>query len=785
MESVCCSYCENLVHREQPFCGRCGGRPLGETATEQALSGLRLAERLIHQRVWFGLEKEIAAIKARLDEGDDDDYSACEPALNRLVEAVQRIALLEPDIPRVIKVARLVFGLVRGRSFTGLHDKIARLEQFTKALQESDQKWSGGRPPSPKKALAWLAEQAEQAGMTAEEAHESVYETPERWPVVAATVDPDASRLVFWKVEVAQAEAEFKAKNYGKARNHLADVLAREQDCARAHEVLAQILQALGQTSQAIDQFRAAARTGNASPTAWNNLAWYLANGNALNDAELDEALWAAHRALALAPRSTCWDTLALVRYLKGDLPDAIAAAREAIRLDPDRSAYRERMRTLCDALPSITAPSGPAPTKQDPNSATVMPGVGGKDPGATSLGMSEKDIFEDTDFSLEVDALDSDHDDRTVQIDHSSDFDLEEAESASEVFALDEDNVDQNAATAMGAALAEDESGEFSADEASGESASGWDVECDSGVAPPTTAERPSPGSRPRSSCRTLTVTDRVQFSVTAPATLEPGNSYALDVWAYVDAQRVEMMARARESQGTDDIRVKTKDGVVIARGVVLTVRLAIPTLEVADPEDVIAWDGKIGNATFPVSVPAEARTGPHAGTATFHVENLKIAKLHFVLEVGRRSASVAPLAAHEVRCKRAFASYASEDRDEVVGRLQGIMKVLPDLDLFFDVLSLRSGERWEERLYQEIARRDTLYLFWSLAASRSPWVEREWRTALALRGVAGIDPVPLVSPEEVLPPPELAQHLHFNDWILAFTRGRRVSRSGEIVPA
>lgn len=125
------------------------------------------------------------------------------------------------------------------------------------------------------------------------------------------------------------------------------------------------------------------------------------------------------------------------------------------------------------------------AAAKKDAMSATVMPGVAPSDPGATSMGMAEKDIFEDTDFSLEVDALDSDHDDRTVQIDRSSDFDLEESDSASEVFALDEDDVDQNAATAMGAAVAEDESGEFSADDAgSGEVASGWDVESDAGSA-------------------------------------------------------------------------------------------------------------------------------------------------------------------------------------------------------------------------------------------------------------------------------------------------------------
>ena len=144
------------------------------------------------------------------------------------------------------------------------------------------------------------------------------------------------------------------------------------------------------------------------------------------------------------------------------------------------------------DDMPARPAPKAKpaaakkaASPKQDPNSATVMPGVIPADPGATSMGMTEKDIFEDTDFSLEVDALDSDHDDRTVQIDRSSDFDLEESDSGSEVFALDEDDVDQNAATAMGAAVADDESGEFASDEdGSGEMSSGWDVESEGAAA-------------------------------------------------------------------------------------------------------------------------------------------------------------------------------------------------------------------------------------------------------------------------------------------------------------
>ena len=125
------------------------------------------------------------------------------------------------------------------------------------------------------------------------------------------------------------------------------------------------------------------------------------------------------------------------------------------------------------------------------------MPGVGALAPGATSMGLSEKDIFEDTDFSLEVDELGSDHDDRTVQLERSSDFDLEGSDSASEVFALDEDDVDQNAATAMGAAVGDDDSGEFTADDASGEMSSGWDVENEAAPAAAMAAPSAAMGGR------------------------------------------------------------------------------------------------------------------------------------------------------------------------------------------------------------------------------------------------------------------------------------------------
>jgi hypothetical protein len=112
--------------------------------------------------------------------------------------------------------------------------------------------------------------------------------------------------------------------------------------------------------------------------------------------------------------------------------------------------------------------------------------------PAATPLPSrkAEKDIFDDTDF--EVDVLDSDggSEDKTMQLEAVSDFELEESYSSSEVFAMDEEDVDHNAATALGPTFFEEEEEDEVdfAEVASGEMDSDWDVESESGGAPAAT---------------------------------------------------------------------------------------------------------------------------------------------------------------------------------------------------------------------------------------------------------------------------------------------------------
>ena len=280
----------------------------------------------------------------------------------------------------------------------------------------------------------------------------------------------------------------------------------------------------------------------------------------------------------------------------------------------------------------------------------------------------------------------------------------------------------------------------------------------------------------------------DLAHFSVTYPPTMVPGGRYCIDVWGHLREQYEEVLGRARDTQGELGVQARTRAGIEVARGTSLTVRLQIPGFVIEDDRDTIVWNGNLTNVAFLVFAPDDSTPGAYQGAVVVSGSELPIAMIPFAFTVSAREATGRVTTPMASTYRSAFASYASADRNEVLGRIQGLQKILPELDVFLDVKSLRSGENWYRRLCEEIVCRDVFYLFWSRAASRSPWVEREWRTALEQRGIEYIDPIPLESPQIAPPPDELAGELHFNDWVLAFKNDgspAETSSRGQSIPA
>ncbi len=282
--------------------------------------------------------------------------------------------------------------------------------------------------------------------------------------------------------------------------------------------------------------------------------------------------------------------------------------------------------------------------------------------------------------------------------------------------------------------------------------------------AAPPATA-----GAGAAAAGATRKVKDDVYFTVTSPAEVAPKADFLVNVWAHLDAQREEVLKRARQAEPKIELQSPGAGPFAIARDTELEVRLQIADCTVDSDKQTIRWTGTIANAGFGVRVNDGAAEGSKPGRVAILYRGLEIAKVRFLLQVTAAPNPVAATDATATTHRKAFASYARVDAHDVLTCIQGMERALPGISIFYDVLKFRSGEYWQTRLQQEILASDVFYLFWSKAAAGSEWVEKEWRFGLEKKGLDFIDPVPLVSPREAPPPAELSAK-HFDDWELAF---------------
>jgi len=266
----------------------------------------------------------------------------------------------------------------------------------------------------------------------------------------------------------------------------------------------------------------------------------------------------------------------------------------------------------------------------------------------------------------------------------------------------------------------------------------------------------------------------DKVHFTVAAPPAAALDQTFIVDVWAHLERQRREALRRIELATRAEDAPpvIRPRGPFTVTRGTELLVRVQFARLQTAQSYETLLWDGDIANVSFAVTVPHDTAIGSCTGSVTIHWQGgARIAEIPLKLNISTEIGPVVPLVQSLRHIQKAFASYANADRNEVLARIQGMQKILPDLKVFLDVLDLRSGQDWAKRLWQVIPDNDVFYLFWSSHAKASEWVEKEWRCALNTRGEEFIDPVPLVSPVDVPPPIELSAK-HFNDWVLAFRR-------------
>lgn len=274
-----------------------------------------------------------------------------------------------------------------------------------------------------------------------------------------------------------------------------------------------------------------------------------------------------------------------------------------------------------------------------------------------------------------------------------------------------------------------------------------------------------PECGALIKKSASSAVSVSQVQFSAVVPKSFVKGEYAMIDIAVYEEEYRAivdRVIANA-----DNEVREVVAGSHEVAANTMIKIRLSSPDIDVSDCEETQKWQGRHLVFSFPVEIPGNFAKSQILFTATVYFNDLIATKLKFVAKCTSLKEQKLKLTREDVLT--AFISYASQDRSRVAAIIQGMKKARPDMDIFFDVESLRSGEYWERALKKEIEDRDILFLCWSNFARKSEWVEKEWRYALANKGIDAIEPIPLVPPAECPPPDELKSK-HFNDRALLY---------------
>lgn len=266
----------------------------------------------------------------------------------------------------------------------------------------------------------------------------------------------------------------------------------------------------------------------------------------------------------------------------------------------------------------------------------------------------------------------------------------------------------------------------------------------------------------------------EAVDSAVFSPPHVARDSVFLVQVFLYPPRAATQVDMQARQADETAQRRGTYSLPLDLPLGTRIDLHLEFPGLIVPEPDAMLVWRGSPTAAQFEVAVPANAAGVQVIGRVRIAVAGVPAGTLRFQVTLTAVGTSPGAVDARELkarRYRRAFVSYSSQDRAEVLRRVQAFR--IAGLSVFQDILDLDPGERWQKALYHEIDNCDLFLLFWSHAAAASEWVGKEIEYALARKGgdeeqPPDIQPVPIEGPP-IVPPPVSLHHLHFNDALLA----------------
>lgn len=240
-----------------------------------------------------------------------------------------------------------------------------------------------------------------------------------------------------------------------------------------------------------------------------------------------------------------------------------------------------------------------------------------------------------------------------------------------------------------------------------------------------------------------------------------------------------IQVFLHHPDDQRTVDLRATQIDQ---SRGRSITGNLEIP-LEINEKVEIVfdpgglsaqsevrqtlVWRGRPVSVNFPVTAPLSVLTRTFLPTIRVLRNDEPIGRIVFRVRTGIFQGNDPGIfTGDSVSYRRAFLSYSSVDRGEVLKRAQALK--LAGVEVFQDVLSIKSGQDWSEELRNGIEQADVVFLFWSKSAKSSKAVMKELRHAIRQQAATPLrrpDIIPVILDVPPPLPPTFLRHLHFND--------------------
>ncbi|HEY2268830.1 MAG TPA: TIR domain-containing protein [Streptosporangiaceae bacterium] len=243
-------------------------------------------------------------------------------------------------------------------------------------------------------------------------------------------------------------------------------------------------------------------------------------------------------------------------------------------------------------------------------------------------------------------------------------------------------------------------------------------------------------------------TTDDDVRFTVYRPRAVAPGTWASLLVFAHKTdlveqpgqppldpVEQVEAIARAHFGETPVQTAVEdARSGV--SRGARLRITADLPGLACNPASAEFDWREPVHHVVFRVMAGPELAGSVVRGAVRIWCGPLIIGEVSVAIRVvpflteahaTQTATETAP------RYRKIFPSYSHADATIVDGFAE-VVRTFGDQYLR-DVVAIRAGERWRERLPELIAEADIFQLFWSSNSMRSPYCQEEWEHALSLR--------------------------------------------------